>query len=69
MRTTVSVVSRLMITVAVCRLMIHVVRVVASACVGPRWCAAAIRWTALSIRAIVHHSIVIVIHLEERKKA
>lgn len=48
----------------VSRLMIHVVSVVATSCVGPRRRAGAlIRW-ALSIRAFVHHPVVIVTHLE-----
>lgn len=67
MRTAGSVVC-LMAVVAVCRLMIHVIRVVAAACIGPRRCAASIRWTALSIRALIHHSVVVIIHLEENNR-
>lgn len=51
------------LVVAVRRLVIHVVGVVA-ACIGPRrsvW----VVGRALSIRAVVHHSIVIVIHLQQ----
>lgn len=63
MRTAGSVIC-LMAVVAVCRLMIHVIGVVAAACVGPRRCAASIRGTALSIRAIIHHAVVVIVHLE-----
>lgn len=52
----------LMATVAARRLMIHVVRVVVGLCVGPRRSARVVRW-ALSIRAFIHHSVVVVTHL------
>lgn len=65
MRTAGTVV-RLVITAVVARrLMIHVIRIVATSTIyGPRR-GAVLVCRALSIRAFIHHSVVIVIHLRK----